>query len=257
MRSGAEVASCVYEGQVRHRRMEPVEHSFVYSMFMMYVDLAELPELLRGRWLWSAERPALARFKREDHLGDPAVPLEESVRRLVESRLGRRPEGPIRLLTHFRYYGYVFNPVSFYYCYDAAGRSVSAVVAEVNNTPWGERHCYVLDKRTAGPNGRFKFEKSFLVSPFIDLDVGYDWTFTEPGERILVHMENLKEGRTFFDATMTLRRRPLNGATLASCLARYPFMTGKVIAAIYWQAARLWLKGIPFLGYQEWKERRR
>jgi hypothetical protein len=171
------------------------------------------------------------------------------VRDLVEQRLGQRPQGPIRLLTHLRYFGYCFNPVSFYYCRDAADQRVETIVAEINNTPWGEQYCYVLgrnlDEGRAGKN-RYRFGKAFHVSPFMDMEVDYDWRFCDPGRQLVIHMDNLKAGRKFFDATMTLRRRELSTATLAHALVRYPFMTGKVISAIYWQALRLWLKHTPF-----------
>ena len=136
--------SCLYEGTVRHRRLTPVAHRFRHSLFMMYLDLDELPGLFRGRWLWSNERFNVATFRRSDHFGDPAISLDETVRTLVESRTGRRPTGPIRLLTHLRYFGYCFNPLSVFFCFGPDGESLDTVVAEVSNTPWGERHCYVL-----------------------------------------------------------------------------------------------------------------
>ena len=139
--------SCLYEGTVRHRRLTPVAHQFRHSLFMMYLDLDELPTLFRNRWFWSNERFNVATFRRSDHFGDPAVSLEETVRALVESRTGRRPTGPIRLLTHLRYFGYCFNPLSVYFCFANDGQSLDTVVAEVSNTPWGERHCYVLPVR--------------------------------------------------------------------------------------------------------------
>ena len=228
--------------------MAPVPHEFHYRMFMMYLDLAELPEVFRGRWLWSASRPAVARFRREDHLGEPEVPLDESVRRLVEERIGHRPAGPIRLLTHLRYFGHVFNPVSFYYCFDQNDTRVETIVAEVNNTPWGEQHCYVLpqeDDRGNGANHRYTPEKVFHVSPFMQMDVDYDWRFREPDERLSVHMENARGGKKIFDATLILERHPVTAAALSRALAAFPFMTLKVVAEIYWQALKLWVKGVP------------
>ena len=217
-------------------------------MFMMYLDLAEIPRLFRGRWLWSSRRAALARFRREDHFGDPAVPLDESVRDLVLRETGRRPAGPIRLLTHLRYFGFVFNPVSFYYCFDERDSRVETIVAEVNNTPWGERHCYVLPQERShgkGDHQRFFPAKEMHVSPFMEMDVDYDWRFSPPAERLSVHMENARDGRKIFDATLELRRKEITGPALAGALAAYPFMTLKVIVAIHWEALRLWLKGTP------------
>jgi len=238
--------SCVYRGTIRHRRMLPVENEFQYGMFMLYLDLAELPHLFDGRWLWSARRPSLAWFRRADYLGDPAVPLEAAVRDLVEARTGRRPAGPIRLLTHLRYFGYIQNPVSLYYCFDKSGGSVETIVAEITNTPWGERHAYVLPATPGSSRHRIRHDKQFHVSPFMPMDHDYDWVFSTPDRGLTVHMENLDGERLAFDATLVLRREPLTGATLASCLASYPWMTAAVVVGIYWQALRLKLKGARF-----------
>jgi hypothetical protein len=205
--------------------------------------------VFRRRLLWSTDRLNLAWLRRKDHLGDPDLPLDVAVRDLVEARTGRRPGGSIRLLTHLRYFGYCMNPVSFFYCCEPGESEPRTIVAEVHNTPWNERHCYVLDAEAnlgSARRQRYRFRKDFHVSPFMPMDHEYDWRFSAPGERLAVHMINRREGRIVFDATMGLRRRPITAANLARVLARHPFMTGKVISAIYWQALRLWMKRLPF-----------
>jgi uncharacterized protein len=242
--------SCLYLGWARHRRRLPVAHSFRMPLFMVYLDLAEIDRVFRGRWLWSARRPALARFKRSDHLGDASVPLDTAVRDLVEQRTGARPGGAIRLLTHLRYFGYVFNPVSIYYCFDRHDTRVEAIVADVTNTPWGERHQYVMSVPVhTGRSTRHRLAKRFHVSPFLPMDTDYDWRFSDPGDRLTVHMVSSRNRTTMLDATLALRRTAISGAALASVLVAFPLMTVRVIVGIYWQALRLRLKGAPFYAH--------
>lgn len=243
--------SCIYAGSVRHRRFTPVSNEFRYGIFMLYLDLAELDQVFEPFWLWSARRPAPAWFRRKDHYGDPAVPLDHCIRDLVESRTGRRPRGPIRLLTNLRHFGYCFNPVSFYYCLDTS-EEVQDVVMEVNNTPWGESHCYVLPRqqpRGGMPQGRamrFDFDKAFHVSPFLPMDMHYRTRLTPPGEKLFAGIENWRDDRKVFDAHLALDRQPISAAALARYLARDPLITARVIGLIMWQAARLWIKRAPF-----------
>ena len=240
--------SCIYEGQVRHTRTTPVLHRFKYRVFMMYLDLDELPDLFGNRWLWSAKRAAIARFRRSDHLGPASQPLSESVRDLVADKTGSRPTGPVRLLTNMRYFGHGFNPVSFYYCFARDGETLETIVAEVNNTPWGEQDTYVLPAAAnigKGPAWRFQPAKKMHVSPFMPMDLSYDWCFNMPSERLNVFMANSIDGQRFFDAVIKMQRTEISGPALARVLATFPLMTVKVVAAIYWQALRLWLKRCP------------
>jgi DUF1365 family protein len=241
--------SAVYEGTVRHRRFEPVKNEFKYSLYMMYLDLDELPEVFRGCTFWSVDRFNMAYFRRKDYLGSSETSLDESVCSLVEERTGRRPQGPIRILTHLRYFGHCYNPVSFYYCYDKKDQNVDTIIAEITNTPWRERHCYVLSPEMNEHSGqwkRYRFAKNFHVSPFIDMNVNYDWRFSKPGKRIQVHMEDFVGDSKIFDATLSLKRKPINKSNLSRVLMRYPLMTVQVLAKIHWQAFRLWRKGAPF-----------
>ncbi len=246
--------SAIYRGVIRHRRYRPAAHAFSYRVFMVFLDLDELDTVFRQSRLFAVGRRAAAEFRRSDHMGDPARPLDEAVRDLVENRTGRRPAGPIRLLTHLRYFGYVFNPVSFYYCFDQGDNRLETIVAEVNNTPWGEQHCYVLPAAEGiDENDTFRFgpEKAMHVSPFMPMDIEYDWRFGLPGEQLNVHMINIDQGQKVFDATLRLERRALTPVSLARSLAAYPLMTVKIIWAIHWQALRLWLKKCPIYDHPD------
>ena len=240
------MTSALYTGWVRHRRFTPRGHEFKYRVFMPYLRLDELPELFDGCPGWSARRPSLAWFRRSDFLGDPAVPLEESVRSRVCEETGRRPAGPIYLLANLRYFGYSINPIACYYCFAEDGTTLEYLVAEVTNTPWNERHSYVLE---AGPDGRWvraEFAKDFHVSPFHPMNLMYRWHSNAPGDKLVLHLGLFDRSEAVFDATLSLQHQEATRRHLLGHLARYPFMTAKVAAAIYWQALRLWLKGVPF-----------
>jgi hypothetical protein len=240
----------VYVGHIRHRRRSPA-HAFTFPLFMVYLDLAELDAVFSLTRLWGRSRFRPARFCREDYLSRDGQGLEESVRACVQERLGFRPTGPIRMLTHLRYFGYVFNPVTFYYCFDRADH-IAAIVAEITNTPWRERHVYTLDpgaasgRRADGRFLRWRFDKAFHVSPFLPMDMENDWAFTRPGGRLFVHM-NLRDRRRnrAFDATLLMRRREMTPRLLRGMLLRYPLMTAQVIAKIHFEALTLWLKRAP------------
>ncbi len=249
--------SCLYEGTIRHRRLEPVRDELRYRLFMAYLDLEELPALFDSSRLFSARGPAPAWFRRADHMGDARVPLAQSVRELVRERTGSTPGGPIALLTHLRYFGHCFNPVSFYYCFDEAGESVRAVAAEVTNTPWGERHSYVLDDARASDHGSARVlegehDKRLHVSPLMGMEQRYRWSVSEPGQTLSVHIgshavaSNSPEGSRSFDATLALRRREISNGELRRVLARYPLITLRILARIYGHALSLRLRGASY-----------
>lgn len=240
-------ASAIYVGKVSHTRIVPKRHDFANRLFLLYLDLDELPELFGKQWFWSIEKRNLAYFKREDYLGPAEQPLKQAVLDRVESELGRRPGGAVRMLSHIRTFGYVFNPVTFYFVY-GEGAQLEAIVAEITNTPWRERHAYVLDAREGGEGEDlvWSFEKDFHVSPFFDMNQVYEWRFNRPGERLEVHMTNHESGRAVFHAGLSCRRKPLTGRNLGSALLLHPLLTMRVHFAIYWQAARLYLKRTPF-----------
>jgi uncharacterized protein len=233
-------ASCIYEGTIRHRRREP-RKQFEHPIALFYLDLDELPKLLGGRLV--RQRPGLLRFRRRDYLGPDRTPLADAVRDTVHAETGRRPEGPIRLLTQLRSFGHCFNPVSFYYCLDGAGEdSVDAVVAEVTNTPWGERHAYVLDQSGAGVVAG-SFPKRLHVSPFMGMDHVYEARASRPGATLSVHIASRRGEQTAFDATLALRRRELTRSAVARLGVRYPVAAARTVALIYCHAIGLKLAG--------------
>lgn len=241
--------SSLYHGQVRHTRYRPRRHAFRYRVFQVYLDLDELPHLFDRLWFCSTHRPAPVRFRRSDHLGPQSVPLKEAVKRKVVELGGREPLGRICLLTNLRYFGYGYNPVSFYFCHNADGQPPT-VLAEVNNTPWGEQHCYMIPLDRPRP----EIAKAFHVSPFMDLDMTYRWAISKPGRRLTVHIENVQNGERLFDAALALRRMPLSKQNLARMMLAFPFMTLKAIGAIYFEALRLWLKKTPIHAHSRSKE---
>lgn len=233
--------SGVYEGTVTHVRTRPRLRRFRYRLAMPLIDLAELDDVLALHWLWSKRRGAPAQYRREDFLGPPQVPLDQAVRDLVEGRTGQRPDGPVAMLAHVRTFGWLFNPIALYYCFDQAGAEVVALVAEVENTPWHERVAYVV-----GRPGTHRFDKEMHVSPFIGMDVEYVLTYTAPGDSLSVRFELEQQGRRIFAASLGLRRRSMSSSALARVLWRSPFMTLRVSVGIYRQALALAARRAPF-----------
>ncbi len=235
--------SAIYTGTLAHARRGPVAHAFTYRLSMLYLDLDELPGLLAGPGPIRDGRFGLLSFWRGDYLAG-APSLAEAVRDRVERELGFRPVGPVRLLTHVRSLGRAFNPVSFYYLFGRDGRTLEAVLAEITNTPWFERHAYAL--RADGEVARASFPKRFHVSPFLGMEQSYNWLLPAPGERLSVEMLNEEAGGEVFRARLSLERRPWSAAELWRAALTTPLMSWKVHAAIYVQALRLWAKRAPF-----------
>lgn len=240
--------SAIYAGTVRHRRFAERRHELRHRIALAYLDLDELSEvdeLVGGRLLRA--RPGIVRFRRSDYLGNDRVPLADALRTFVAQRTGAAPEGPIRLLAHLRSFGHCFNPVSFYYCYAPGGERLETIVAEVTNTPWSERHAYVLVP-SAGTAGTTllggSVDKALHVSPFMDLDQRYSWAARPPGPRLWMHMESHQHGARVFDATLRLQREPLTRRSLGWMAVRYPLATQRVLGLIYVHAVVLWLQGV-------------
>ncbi len=236
----------LYVGTLRHRRFSPPAHAFRYPVFQAFLDIDRIPGAMAAsrwtsynRWNWAA-------FDERDHLGDPSRPLRERVLADAGSAGVELQDGPIFLLTNLRYLGYAFNPVSFYYCCTHAGE-IQAVLAEVNNT-FGGSHNYWLASGGQGASRtlRYAAPKVFHVSPFMPMAMDYEFAFTRPGDRLVAHMSTLQEGRKAFDATLSLERRPWTPREIRRILLRHPFMTGKVMAGIHYEALRLYWKRAPF-----------
>ena len=246
--------SAIYRGWLRHRRFHPRDHQFRYRLSLFCLDIDELDWLVCNHRLLGSSRWLPIRFHRSDYLDghlpeDKAISLREAVDRRLGSVDLPASQGPVRLLTQPRYFGHGFNPVSFYYVYDRYGRQVEAIIAEITNTPWKERHSYVFGREESchplDSRFRFLFDKRFHVSPFMPMEMEYDWRFSEPGEDLNVHMRLDRGSVKQFDATLSLQRQPLTPANLRRVALSQPLQSLKVVADIHWQALRLWLKRVP------------
>lgn len=240
------VRSAVYTGEVHHARFAPVAHAFTYRLAMTFLRLDEVDAVLGRHPLWSRRRGRPVRFGREDYLGAPDRDLAEAAKDVVEADLGFRPEGPVALLAHLRTFGWCFNPLAAYYCYDVTGTQVVAQVLSVTNTPWGERTEYVIDTRSSPAAWSDRFAKAMHVSPFMGMDQTYRLEATAPEEGLRLTLHSEEDGEVVFAADLDLTRRPADRAGLGHVLWRYPLMTVRVSLAIHVQALRLWRKGIPF-----------
>ena len=241
--------SCLYVGSIHHRRYTPAVHQFRHSLFLASIDLDDVDSLFRYPLLFSTSRFSIVQFRRSDYHGDSAHSLSDCIRELIYERTGETLTGPIRLLTHLRYFGFAFNPVSLYYCYESDGETLATIVAEVTNTPWGEQHCYVIPVDTENDNKirAVECQKEFHVSQFMEIAMRYRWRISKPAENLTLGIENYDGTERVFDATLQLVRRELTPIQMTWMLIRYPLMAWKVIAAIYWHAIRLWWKRVPFV----------
>ena len=241
------IESALYFGWVRHRRFRPAAHEFEYPLFMAFLDVDRIPALMQVSRLSGYNRWNWASFYDGDHFGDIQIPL----RRRIEDDAARHgielPHGKIFLLTHLRYLGYNFNPVSFYYCFDR-DENLRLILAEVNNT-FGETQNYWLSPANefaaSGKSRSYEFAKAFHVSPFIGMDCRYRWTFTPPGESLVVQTNVAENDAALFDSTLRLERRPWSAPALRYALLHFPWVTAKTIAAIHWEAVRLYFKKVP------------
>ncbi|KEF32369.1 Hypothetical protein D777_01003 [Marinobacter nitratireducens] len=254
------------EGTIRHRRLSPINHQFQYGTGMLALNLNEWNSVTGLSPLFSLERFNWLGLKRADYLNPADGSLRDAVSDYVREATGWVPDGPIELITHPRYFGYVFNPVSFYFCYEAGddplqGAVPRVILAQITNTPWKERHVYCLQPKGGLANGsgwrteRFTFKKQFHVSPFNGMDQTYQWVFSFRGDELRIHMNVLEQYQKQFDSTLVVQRTPLTRTVLHRSLRRFPIEAIKVTAGIYWNALRLKLKGAPFYTHPDKLER--
>lgn len=240
-------ASCLYVGEVEHRRFMPKRHEFRYRVLYYFLDLDEVSSIFKFPFLLSHNFPGILSFWRKDYLGLKKEDLKTSVINCVRAETGETISGPIRLMTNISYFGFCFNPVSFYYCYAPDGETLKYIVSEITNTPWGEKHRQVFPFEVQKKKV-YQFPKTFHVSPFLPMTMDYTWVFEKPQKKLYVLMQNRMKGLNalFFDTTLELEQQPLTVANIIKFFLKFPFVTFKTMAAIYYQAARLYLKKIPF-----------
>lgn len=240
--------SAFYAGFIGHKRYIPRTHSFRYPFFMWFLDLEEIDSMSDVGWWFSPRKFALSRFHRPDYLGPESEPLHESVKKRMAELTGEKVGGKVFGLLNLRTLGLYFSPVNFYFGYDAAG-TCTHMLAEVSNIPWNERHHYAhyLGEMPATPSE----PKGFKVSPFNPVNQQYHWEISPPEESVAISISVHDKRGHVFDAGLEMKRYDLTARAIRKKLLRRPVMTASIVASIYWQALKLYLKGIPYVPYRK------
>jgi uncharacterized protein len=240
--------SSLYIGAITHRRYIPKKHGFSYPFFMYFLNLDEIEQIPSIGRLFSVKRWAFNRFFRPDYYGDPSKPLHIAIKERMEGLTGEKVTGPVYGLMNMRTLGLYFSPVNFYYGFDE-NLNFTHFLAEVSNIPWNERYQYGHFVKNGGYSPTEK--KKFKVSPFNPVDQVYTWSIQPPEKKIAVKLSVNDERGLVFEASLDLKREPLSKKSLQRQLLRKPVMTASIIAGIYWQALRLYLKKIPYIPYEK------
>ena len=241
--------SAFYVGRLAHARTTPKAHRFSYRVFMPFVDVERVSDITHRAIGWGSRGLALARFVRSDFIGEENLSVAAAVKRRIFEETNQHFEGRIFLLANWRYFGLQNNPIACYFCRGATSERLEFIVAEVTNTPWGERHSYVLPVGHSEALFQTEFQKELHVSPFHGMQQRYRWSSTVPDETLSIKLTNLEDGKRVFHASLTLSRLPITRLTGLSLLARFPFETAKVTAGIYWQALVLFMRRVPLFAH--------
>lgn len=245
--------SGIYKGWVGHRRFSPKKHSFKYEMFLLAIDLDELPHLSKiGPWFKSNKFAPLS-LKASDYLSHQAQLSKQHVWEKIQSLGAKQEPARVMFIGQLRCFGLYFSPINLYYCFDENDALLS-MLAEVSNTPWNERHYYLIpvnQQDEKNSSQKMISEKAFHVSPFMDLNMQYQWLIKKPAEQLKLHIQNnhLTSGEKLFDANLTMQRMDFTNQNLRRCLADIPMMTLKTLWGIYWQAMKLFIKGVPYVAH--------
>ena len=240
------------DGTVIHHRLQPKRHRFKYHMSWCLLDLDELHNWMQASRLWQHNRWGVFAIKDQDYINSEQQPIKDKVSDYIEKQTGQPFTGRVYLFTHPRFLGYGFNSVNFYLCY--SGDRLQHIISEINNTPWGEKHLYFHDCGQPDDSGygwSFAFRKAFHISPFVSMDIDYDWCFKVTARTFGVHMTLHQKGVKLMQVVLDTKITPAVENSIRRNVLKRPFQPWKMSAGIYWQAFKLWLKKIPFIPHPE------